>query len=52
MGGGVYHRGCLATTDEVSDVGPPDKTGRVDLSDEGIHWELGSSLSYGEYLHL
>lgn len=27
-------------------------TERVDLSDEAIHWELGSSLSYGEYLHL
>jgi tryptophan 2,3-dioxygenase len=24
----------------------------VDLSDEAVHWELGSSLSYGEYLHL
>ena len=31
---------------------PNDKTGRVDLSDEAVHWELGSSLSYGEYLHL
>jgi len=29
-----------------------DKTERVDLADEGIHWDLGSSLSYGEYLHL
>jgi tryptophan 2,3-dioxygenase len=27
-------------------------TERVDLSDENIHWELGSSLSYGEYLGL
>ena|SRR5579871_4308625 len=26
--------------------------GRIDLSDEAIHWELGSSLSYGEYLQL
>jgi tryptophan 2,3-dioxygenase len=25
---------------------------RVDLSDEGIHWDLGSSLSYSEYLRL
>jgi tryptophan 2,3-dioxygenase len=25
---------------------------RVDLSSEGIHWELGSSQSYGEYLGL
>ncbi|MEP7245199.1 MAG: tryptophan 2,3-dioxygenase family protein [Gammaproteobacteria bacterium] len=29
-----------------------DKSERVDISDEPIHWELGSSLSYGEYLHL
>jgi tryptophan 2,3-dioxygenase len=29
-----------------------DKTGRVDLSDEAVHWDLGSSLSYGEYLQL
>jgi tryptophan 2,3-dioxygenase len=33
-------------------VTSPDKPGQVDLSDESIHWELGSSLSYGEYLHL
>ena len=25
---------------------------RVDLSDEQVHWELGSSLSYSEYLQL
>src|SRR6201996_3411013 len=24
----------------------------VDVSDERIHWDLGASLSYGEYLHL
>ncbi len=29
-----------------------DKPGRVDVSDERIHWDLGSSISYGEYLHL
>ncbi|HEY6483614.1 MAG TPA: tryptophan 2,3-dioxygenase family protein [Steroidobacteraceae bacterium] len=29
-----------------------DKSARVDLSQEHIHWELGSSLSYGEYLQL
>jgi tryptophan 2,3-dioxygenase len=29
-----------------------DKSERVDITDEPIHWELGSSLSYGEYLHL
>jgi len=27
-------------------------TDKVDLSNEAIHWELGSSLSYGEYLQL
>jgi tryptophan 2,3-dioxygenase len=27
-------------------------SGRVDLSNEAIHWDLGSSLSYGEYLQL
>jgi tryptophan 2,3-dioxygenase len=26
--------------------------GRVDLTDEGVHWDLGSSQSYGEYLQL
>ncbi|HTP39908.1 MAG TPA: tryptophan 2,3-dioxygenase family protein [Steroidobacteraceae bacterium] len=25
---------------------------RVDLSDEAVHWDLGSSQSYGEYLQL
>ena len=29
-----------------------DGSGRVDLSDEAVHWELGSSLSYSEYLQL
>jgi tryptophan 2,3-dioxygenase len=33
-------------------MSPPDKSERVDVSDEPIHWELGSSLSYGEYLQL
>lgn len=31
---------------------PPDNSSRVDLSDEAVHWDLGNSLSYGEYLHL
>ena len=31
---------------------PYDKSERVDLSDEPVHWDLGSSLSYGGYLHL
>ena len=30
----------------------PKPSGQVDLSDERVHWELGSSLSYGEYLQL
>jgi tryptophan 2,3-dioxygenase len=29
-----------------------DHAGSVDLSDEPVHWDLGSSQSYGEYLHL
>ena len=31
---------------------PYDKSERVDLSDEAVHWDLGTSLSYGEYLQL
>jgi tryptophan 2,3-dioxygenase len=33
---------------------PPEADGasRVDLSDEAVHWDLGNSLSYGEYLRL
>ena len=30
----------------------PEAATRVDLSDEAVHWDLGSSLSYGEYLRL
>jgi tryptophan 2,3-dioxygenase len=33
-------------------TGQHEKSERVDLSDEAVHWDLGSSLSYGEYLHL
>jgi len=29
-----------------------EKSERVELADEAVHWDLGSSLSYGEYLHL
>ena len=29
-----------------------DKSEQVDLSDERIHWDLGASVSYGEYLQL
>jgi tryptophan 2,3-dioxygenase len=31
---------------------PYEKSERVDFADEAIHWDLGSSLSYGEYLQL
>jgi len=33
-------------------MSPFEKSERVDLSDEAVHWDLGSSLSYGEYLRL
>jgi tryptophan 2,3-dioxygenase len=36
----------------MSGGGPYDKSERVDLSDEAVHWDLGTSLSYGEYLQL
>jgi tryptophan 2,3-dioxygenase len=29
-----------------------DSSNRVDLSDESVHWDLGDSLSYSEYLRL
>ena len=29
-----------------------DATTRVDLSDEAVHWDLGTSASYSQYLHL
>src|SRR4029077_11718877 len=29
-----------------------DKSERVELADEAGHWDLGSSLSYGQYPHL
>ncbi|MFI4914317.1 MAG: tryptophan 2,3-dioxygenase [Steroidobacterales bacterium] len=31
---------------------PRDPSAQVDLRDEGVHWDLGSSMSYGEYLRL
>ena len=31
---------------------PYDPSERVDLSDEAVHWDLGTSRSYGEYLQL
>ena len=55
MAGGVCRGGYSGT--RRREGGPVsgkryDKSERVDLSDEPIHWDLGSSLSYGEYLHL
>jgi len=32
-----------------SDAPPP---GRIDLTGEGVHWDLGNSQSYGDYLQL
>jgi tryptophan 2,3-dioxygenase len=37
---------------EGTDKPRPLPTERIDLSDEAVHWDLGSSLSYGEYLQL
>jgi len=34
------------------DPAPSDGATRVDLSDEAVHWDLGSSASYSEYLRL
>jgi tryptophan 2,3-dioxygenase len=31
---------------------PPEHAGSVDLQDEAVHWNLGDSQSYGQYLHL
>ena len=31
---------------------PYEKSEKVDLSDEPIHWDLGASLTYGGYLQL
>jgi tryptophan 2,3-dioxygenase len=37
----------------ASPVAAGDKSAaRVELSDEGVHWDLGSSLSYSQYLRL
>jgi tryptophan 2,3-dioxygenase len=44
----VCRSGYVSTMNKPTDP----KAGRVDLSGEPIHWDLGSSQSYGEYLHL
>jgi tryptophan 2,3-dioxygenase len=38
--------------DPPTPAGVEDDATRVDLSDEAVHWDLGSSLSYSEYLRL
>ncbi|MGH8226396.1 MAG: tryptophan 2,3-dioxygenase [Steroidobacteraceae bacterium] len=37
---------------EIDPTAGYEKSERVDLSDEAVHWDLGSSKSYGEYLEL
>jgi tryptophan 2,3-dioxygenase len=34
------------------DTAADEPASRIDLRDEPVHWDLGSSQSYGEYLHL
>jgi tryptophan 2,3-dioxygenase len=35
-----------------SDAQVPPPAAAVDLTDEGVHWDLTESMSYGEYLAL
>jgi tryptophan 2,3-dioxygenase len=35
-----------------SKLPPEERAGGIELRDEPVHWDLGSSQSYGEYLHL
>ena len=44
MAGNAFRAGC--STDGS------DKKHSVDLSDEQVHWDLGESQSYGQYLGL
>ena len=44
-----------AAASEPPEAPPPadaDAATQVDLSDEGVHWDLGASLSYSQYLRL
>jgi tryptophan 2,3-dioxygenase len=44
-----------AAASEPPQAPPPadaDAATQVDLSDEGVHWDLGASLSYSQYLRL
>jgi len=49
MGGGVCRPGCSAMPEEPR---PPRASERIDITDEAVHWDLGSSLSYSDYLQL
>ncbi len=42
----------LPSAKHPEDASPGAAPSHRDLSDEAVHWELGSSLSYGEYLQL
>jgi tryptophan 2,3-dioxygenase len=36
----------------MSDPRDPSASGRIDLTGEAVHWDLGTSQSYGDYLQL
>ncbi|MGH8265523.1 MAG: tryptophan 2,3-dioxygenase, partial [Steroidobacteraceae bacterium] len=36
----------------MNEPGDANPRGKIDLADEAVHWDLGQSLSYGQYLHL
>ncbi|MGH8206860.1 MAG: tryptophan 2,3-dioxygenase [Steroidobacteraceae bacterium] len=42
----------IAAAAAVPQPQPPEIDSRVDLSDEAVHWDLGASQSYAEYLRL
>ena len=46
---GEDHRGGPAAEQPQPE---PQSRRSVDLTDEPVHWDLGNSLSYGEYLRL
>jgi tryptophan 2,3-dioxygenase len=48
----VQVSGAAPVPPGASAPGNAEPATQVDLSDEGVHWDLGSSLSYSQYLHL
>jgi tryptophan 2,3-dioxygenase len=42
----------MMAVDMESAPPPPEHAGSVDLKDEAVHWNLGDSQSYGDYLQL